>query len=286
MRRFLQPLLSVVLAIVVSCDSEDDGSESAERERGSEICRQWHDAICEWAADKCGIMKRADCDADYNSVFCVDDEVVAQCVNQLSNASCMSPPIGCDITDIGNPQEGSHWCERYLEAVCQVDVRCGASTTIEECKVVSGIDCSDVIGADSEFEDCIQELENLRCGDPVPYICQGVVVIAESTAMTGQIYTDGDWDACERNCERQGEPNCERMPENYVESCKMLCVGMRNQIPEQCQDELRAQYQCMLERSEYQCVNGLAQSPSSTGACAYEGMNCATCAGEICVLGL
>lgn len=30
--------------------------------------------------------------------------------------------------------------------------------------------------------------------------------------------------------------------------------------PEQCQDELRAQYQCMLERGEYECVDGLARA--------------------------
>lgn len=286
MRRFLQPLLSLVFATAVSCNSESDDSESSERERGSETCRKWHDAICDLAADKCGIMKRGDCDANYNRIFCVDDEIVTQCINQLADANCVSPPIGCDISDIGDQQEGSRWCERYVEAVCRVEVQCGAPTTIEDCTAGSGIDCGDVIGANPEFEECMQELDNMGCSDPVPYICQGVVVAAAGTAVTGQIYTDGDEDACEQNCERQGEPNCERMPENYVESCKMLCVGMRNQIPEQCQDELRAQYQCMLERSEYQCVNGLAQSPSSTGACAYEAASCATCAGEICIPGL
>ena len=100
----------------------------------------------------------------------------------------------------------------------------------------------------------------------------------------GKTLTDGDADACEQDCEAQAAPNCERMPPDYLTSCKLFCGSIRESTPENCQAALRAQYQCAVDRAEYICVDGLA-TVMPQGVCANEGAACASCRGSLCIVG-
>lgn len=98
------------------------------------------------------------------------------------------------------------------------------------------------------------------------------------------VLTDGDADACERDCDAQAAADCAKMPENYVSSCKSFCEALRQSTPDACQPLLRAQSQCALNRITYTCENDIARG-APQGACANEGANCAGCRGSLCMIG-
>jgi len=82
---------------------------------------------------------------------------------------------------------------------------------------------------------------------------------------------------CQRKCELQAAPNCERAPANFASSCGLLCLAKYDKFPG-CTAQSRTLDACSIQRVHYGCEAGVIRA-TPQGACASEGLACLSCTG-------
>lgn len=177
--------LALALAGAAGCslsepalDDPGDGvSDAAIRgPRGSEACQAWQAASCDFASDRCGLLPRTLCDTQNQGVECADDAQALACAEALDAASCQRPPEGCALEDVADARWAVVSCERYFEALCESNLRCGLFETIDECLEHPQLrfDCNRALSIGLAYEACLEALERRACDRGVP-ICDDVV---------------------------------------------------------------------------------------------------------------
>jgi hypothetical protein len=88
---------------------------------------------------------------------------------------------------------------------------------------------------------------------------------------------------CESNCERQTAAGCSAVPASALEECKAACAESRQQISDQCQDELAAAHACVATKVRFTCDSrGFAvKDPAPGAACEKEAAACVSCSGNV-----
>ena len=164
--------VTATLALVlVACggDGGGGGGDSGGRGRGTPACQDWQDAICDFAADECGGIARAECDSQYKGAECRSDEQASACANAFNQATCLTPPPNCDAFDIADPAPAIAKCHGFIEAVCETQAGCGTAGTMEECvtevEAMLSLDCDNALTVDLRYEECLVTLrESATCG--------------------------------------------------------------------------------------------------------------------------
>jgi hypothetical protein len=178
-------ILSMVVLAAVGCKGGNDGA--ADRGRGTDACRDFQDAACDFAADHCHAIGRGECDAMFQGIECKSDELATTCANNLNAASCSSPVPNCNLSQIADPQPAIDRCKTFVEHFCKRAIDCGQIANMASCDsqtAALGVECSQAISAELDYEDCLAEVDSLSCDAPrVPAKCMGVIrVIGNMTA--------------------------------------------------------------------------------------------------------
>lgn len=165
----------------LSCsDAMEDETESEARGRGSAACREWQDALCDWAADQCDGMSRATCDRQAQGVECASDADAEACTATLRAAPCDEPATECGVLAMADREPAEQACEEYAQVVCAAEERCGmavASVCTET--MIDQLRCSSAYGVALDYEACIHLLQIRECTDPLPAICDTVLLVEE-----------------------------------------------------------------------------------------------------------
>jgi hypothetical protein len=72
----------LIVAALPGCGGDDRGDESTDsggNGRGTAACQDWQDAICDFAADRCGAISRSQCDRQYQGIECATDAKASEC---------------------------------------------------------------------------------------------------------------------------------------------------------------------------------------------------------------
>ena len=176
-RPLVQPPSAVLVLLALALGCGDDSGDDGVRGRGSEACRDWQDAVCDFAADECRVIERAVCDDSYRSITCLSDERATECANVLNEAACGRAPGECDVSSIADPEPAQRACETLLARLCAHVVGCGR-TTEQECmqQAAMNIDCGLAIGHTPNFEDCLTAVDGLSCDTAaLPQVCHDVI---------------------------------------------------------------------------------------------------------------
>ena len=118
----------------------------------------------------------------------------------------------------------------------------------------------------------------------------GLVCMGGAVACGGSDHGDGTQGAdlsqltpeqiCQKKCDLQATPQCERIPSDYRTSCTLLCQSKYSKNPN-CSAQAHALDACSIQRVSYSCgdTGNLVVTPE--GACANEGLACISCAGSL-----
>jgi hypothetical protein len=177
MRASNHPFLSAALACcaLVACNGDDvPGAEPPGR--GSAACRDLQDALCDFAADRCGVTDRTSCDDMFRGIECTSDEVASTCANTLNGAMCVSGAGGCDLAAVIDEAPAIARCEALVSAVCERTVACGIDATDCALDMTQGLSCDQAVSIDLRYEECLEAIDMLACeGFAVPQVCASVV---------------------------------------------------------------------------------------------------------------
>ena len=174
-----------LIGALLGCDGDDDGPG-----RGTPACRNFQDAICDYAVDRCEQGERERCDDIYGGIECLSDKVADDCSNALNDAECSStPPAPCYLRTVSNPAPAIANCNRLIDITCERVVGCGQIATLEQCRMEvmaamvgpSYLNCADALSTSPRFEPCLAELMNIACDAPPPPICRSVIHVASMT---------------------------------------------------------------------------------------------------------
>jgi hypothetical protein len=167
-----------VFLIAAGGCGDDDGASSSGR--GSAACRDWQDAICDFAADACGAIARVDCDDNYQAITCSSDEQASECANAFNEASCSAPPAACDLSDVVDPAPAQQACDDLLSRLCARVVECEMAPSEAACveEASAGIDCDAAVGYSLDYEGCLGAIDALACeAVELPDVCDDVIKI-------------------------------------------------------------------------------------------------------------
>src|SRR5262245_39471714 len=83
-----------------ACGGSDNDEESNEldQDQASVGCQHWKTSVCDWV-ERCNSAVTG-CREQAEMVVCKSDEQAESCAASLSDASCDSPPTGCDLSDV------------------------------------------------------------------------------------------------------------------------------------------------------------------------------------------
>jgi hypothetical protein len=171
----------IACCMVISCGGEDD-DDPASVGRGTQACRDFQDATCDFGADRCHAIDRATCDAMLRGIECTSDERASECSNALNSASCNGGMPSCDLQALADRAPAIAKCETLIQALCDHNVMCGAAAA--DCTQVAltmGVDCSQALSIELRYEECIDTLATLPCGVQAPAVCERVVLVLPPT---------------------------------------------------------------------------------------------------------
>src|ERR1700748_2097031 len=172
--------MSVAVALCAVACSNTNENHSSSQGRGSAACRAWQDAVCDYAADRCGAMTRSDCDAQYQAVTCLSDAAASSCAQNFNASACGRASASCDLDSIADPAPAARACDDLVQHFCARSVSCGVSETQDAClatPVVQGIDCTKAIAYRLAYEQCFQQVDTLDCSPlELPAICHDVLI--------------------------------------------------------------------------------------------------------------
>jgi hypothetical protein len=185
-RRVWMRLVFVVLTLgAIACSDAGTGDRSGDQDlgvgRGSKACRDWQDAICDYASDRCEMFSRKACDLQYQGATCKSDAVASRCAAQLDAASCGRAPESCVLDVVGDPGPAARACDGLFDAFCERSVSCGVSESNEACRAepeVQAIDCGQAIAYRLDYERCLDETKALECELLLlPEVCDNVIIL-------------------------------------------------------------------------------------------------------------
>ena len=171
--------LAMFVLLLGSCSDagEDTGVPARVEGRGTAACHDWQTAYCGFVAKRCALQDQATCAENAGSITCSADELAEQCVASINTATCASPPVGCDLGDVADRAIATAFCEQYVNAACDMTVRCGGGT-YEACQanLSSQMDCSRSVGASEGFEQCLSDFSTLPCSaTAIPSSCDRAI---------------------------------------------------------------------------------------------------------------
>jgi hypothetical protein len=190
------------LALAFACSSEDAsdsgdlGPKPANAAR-STTCEQWQDASCDFMADQCSSISRAECDDSFQALFCKSDDEVQACISVLGNASCPDTPDAC--TGVADVAPAKWYCNTFVDLLCTRGEACdlGAKETCVKEAATSALDCNAAVGAGPAIETCLSKLSSVACeslsGGQLPAECQGVIKVLQSTATLSSPHAWPSW---------------------------------------------------------------------------------------------
>lgn len=176
-------MLLAVLCAVAGCggDDADEPSRPRSNGRGSDACRSWHDAYCDYMV-ACGDIERAVCEEDIQGITCNGDPYATRCANAFNDATCITSNgfdlSTCDALVVADPEPAQVACNDLLDALCDHLVTCGTFASQGECLDVqrTALDCDKAIGHALRYDTCVSDIEALVCPeDALPASCAGVI---------------------------------------------------------------------------------------------------------------
>jgi len=164
--------------LTVACSSNDNHAYVRPTGRGSTACQAWQKAFCDLAAVECASTTEEKCVDTYYSITCNSDEKAQACATALDNSTCATGlPANCNVTDLADPAPAIAACNALVDALCQKESDCGAST-VDTCKTQIGstLNCSTAIGYTPGYDTCISDLSKLACSAAnLPSSCTDVI---------------------------------------------------------------------------------------------------------------
>jgi hypothetical protein len=137
----------------------------------------WQDAACDHFSDRCGALQRSECDKQYQSVTCRDDDVAKQCAVQLEAAQCGESSADCLIDNVADAEPATMACEMLVDRFCERATSCGESDSMDQCVTDSPLDCNKAVGFGSDFDTCLDEIGQLQCDKlALPTVCHDVIL--------------------------------------------------------------------------------------------------------------
>ena len=167
----------IVACCLAACGSERD-ADAGPPGRGTEACRDFQDATCDFASDRCRATDRASCDAMLRGIECTSDERASACANALNEATCGAATPPCDFTELADRAPAIAACRTLTQAFCDHNAMCGGSAV--DCAATSaamGVDCDQALSIDLRYESCSEALAALPCGSPAPEVCRQIVYV-------------------------------------------------------------------------------------------------------------
>jgi hypothetical protein len=144
----------------------------------SSACLTFQDAECDFQADKCQQLTRAECDASFQSLFCKSDETASACTKALASATCGTSPPECQ--GIGDTAPALSLCNQFVDVSCTRISGCGAvdkATCLSQEQAV--LSCATAVGVAPSFDSCLAEVNSAACnaqkGIDLPASCKGVI---------------------------------------------------------------------------------------------------------------
>jgi hypothetical protein len=171
----------VAFGLLAGCKADDDEP----RGRGTAACRDFQDAVCDFAADQCRASDRGTCDSVFQGVECKSDSAASACANGLNDAVCGGAASSCDLSQIIDTQPAIDRCHTLIGMLCGHLADCGQVPSREQCEATPamlGVDCAQAASASLRYEDCIAKLDGLACGAQVPSECNKVIGIVPNLA--------------------------------------------------------------------------------------------------------
>lgn len=182
----LAVLCAAFAAGACSSGSGDDsgGKPGKYAAKRSATCLAWQDASCDFIADKCSSVTRAECDELYLSLFCESDQSAQACMDALPGATCPTLPDAC--VKINDPSPVIEFCGEFIEEACKAVVRCEGGT-MEDCRLQAQQSlvstCSYGVGLDPSADQCLAELPTASC-EALPESCKGVIKTSQQSTAT------------------------------------------------------------------------------------------------------
>lgn len=168
-----------LMFLLAACGGDDDDDDPS-RGRGSDACRDFQDAACDYAVDRCHAISRAQCDQMFQSLACKSDAQASACANALNDATCGVARPECNLLQVVDAQPAIESCEALVDAFCSQGVACGQFADRAECSAQTagvGIDCAQALGVTLAYEECFALLEELACGAALPAQCAAVILV-------------------------------------------------------------------------------------------------------------
>jgi hypothetical protein len=161
------------------------GCHDTVKGRGSEACNEWQDALCTYAADRCGAMSRGDCEAQYLGVTCKSDAVANECAQEFDNARCGRADARCDLNGVADTEPAMRACTRLFDRFCERAVECAAFESQLAClssEAVQEIDCGRAVAYRLAYETCYEQIDQLDCDElavelKLPPSCNDVIIV-------------------------------------------------------------------------------------------------------------
>ncbi len=174
-------VLGAFALVALGCSPPaEDEAESEPPGRGSAACREWQDALCDWAADQCDGMGRGTCDRQAQAVACTSDAEAQACAAVLREASCDDPATECGVLAVADRDPAEEACEEYARVVCAAEERCGmAVASVCTATLIDQLRCTAAYGVALDYEACIYRIEIRDCTDSLPAICDTVLLVEE-----------------------------------------------------------------------------------------------------------
>src|SRR6478609_563015 len=104
-----------LIGALIGCDGDDESQG-----RGTPACKNFQDAICDYAVDRCAQGERANCDDIYSGIECLSDSAADACANALNDVACsVTPPPACDLRTVADPAPAIANCGRLIGVICE-----------------------------------------------------------------------------------------------------------------------------------------------------------------------
>jgi hypothetical protein len=163
---------------ITGCSSSSSGGGGGTGTGVSSVCAAWQDRMCDFAADQCGVLDRAECDDDYQSIHCKSDAAAQACLDQLDGADCTSSLSACTFEAVADPAPAIAACKTFVTEICKRSVACGASTDQATCEAEAQtqIDCDRALGVSPDFDTCVEAIRSMDCNaEALPDPCVGAI---------------------------------------------------------------------------------------------------------------
>lgn len=176
MRRSVYGAVLLACCSAIACGDEESAEPMG---RGTDACRDFQDATCDFASDRCGAVDRGTCDVTFRGVECLSDKSASACANALNTAACGVQSPECSLDAIIDRDPANAKCMTLTEAICQHNATCGGQTlsACMEAAFDMGVDCSLALSIDLRYEACLDAVASLACGSPTPDVCREVVLV-------------------------------------------------------------------------------------------------------------